>query len=168
MKTLDLKTKYKHLYLPSAKKVEVLQVPRLQFIMVDGAIEKGKSPGSSPSFQEATQAMYGIAYTLKFMLKKRKQNPIDYPVMALEGLWWISNGVFDLTKPDNWLFTLMILQPEIITSDLMEQARDTVRKKRGDDPSLKKVGLEQFEEGWVVQTMHIGPYATEPAPTPTP
>ncbi len=163
MKTLDLKTKYKHLYLPSAKKVEVLQVPRLQFIMVDGAIEKGKSPGSSPSFQEATQAMYGIAYTLKFMLKKRKQNPIDYPVMALEGLWWISNGVFDLTKPDNWLFTLMILQPEIITSDLMEQARDTVRKKRGDDPALKKVRLEQFEEGWVVQTMRIGPYATEPA-----
>jgi hypothetical protein len=163
MKTLDLKTKYKHLYLPSAKKVELLQVPRLQFIMVDGAIEKGKSPGSSPSFQEATQAMYGIAYTLKFMMKKRKQNPIDYPVMALEGLWWISKGVFDLTKPDNWLFTLMILQPEIITSDLMEQARDTVRKKRGDDPSLKKVGLEQFEEGWVVQTLHIGPYATEPA-----
>ena len=83
MKTLDLKKDLKYLYLPSAKKVEILQVPPLQFAMIDGAIEKGEAPGSSPQFQEATQAMYGIAYTLKFMLKKRKPHAVDYPVMAL-------------------------------------------------------------------------------------
>ena len=72
MKTLDLRNDLKHLYAPSAKKVEFIQVPRLQFAMIDGAIEKGYEPGTSPSFQEATPALYGFSYTLKFMLKKHK------------------------------------------------------------------------------------------------
>jgi len=163
MKILDLKKQYKNLYQPSAKKVETVQVPRLQFVMIDGAIEKGRGPGDSPSFQEATQAMYGISYTLKFMLKKRKTNAIDYPVMALEGLWWVENGVFDITVKDNWLYTLMIMQPEVITKDLFEEGLAQVRKKRGDSDALSKLSLEYFEEGLCAQVMHIGPYATEPA-----
>jgi hypothetical protein len=87
MKTLDLKKEFKHLYQPSAKKIEVLQVPKLQFAMIDGAIEKGSEPGKSPSFAEATMALYSIAYTLKFMLKKRKTNAIDYPWR-----WRVSGG----------------------------------------------------------------------------
>lgn len=81
MKTLDLKKDLKYLYMPSARKVEIVKVPKLQFAMIDGAIEKGNEPGNSPGFQDATQALYSISYTLKFMLKKRKDDPIDYPVM---------------------------------------------------------------------------------------
>lgn len=162
MKTLDLKKDLKYLYMPSAKKVEIVQVPRLQFAMIDGAVEKGYGPGNSPSFQEATQALYGISYTLKFMLKKRKSNAIDYPVMALEGLWWVKDGVFDITVKDNWFYTLMILQPDVITNDLFEDGLEQVRKKRGDSPALSKLCLLNFEEGLCMQTMHIGPYATEP------
>jgi len=163
MKILDLKKQYKHLYQPSARKVEVVQVPCLQFAMFDGAIEKGSEPGKSPSFAEATQALYGISYTLKFMLKKRKTNAIDYPVMALEGLWWVEDGMFDITVKDNWFYTLMIMQPNVITKDIFEEGREQVRKKKGDSPYLSKVRLAEFEEGLCMQTMHIGPYATEPA-----
>lgn len=163
MKILDLKKQYKYLYQPSAKKIETVQVPNLQFAMVDGAIEKGQAPGTSPGFQAATMALYGLAYTLKFMLKKRKTNAIDYPVMALEGLWWVEDGFFDITIKDNWYYTLMILQPEIITRELFEEAREQVRKKKGDSEMLSKARLAHFEEGLCVQTMHIGPYATEPA-----
>jgi len=163
MKTLDLKKDLKHLYKPSAKKPVILQVPKLQFAMIDGAIEKGKEPGSSPGFAEAMQALYGISYTLKFTLKKRKTNPIDYPVMALEGLWWVEDGVFDINVKDNYVYTVMILQPDVITHELFEEAREQVRKKKGDLPSLSKVRLADFEEGMCVQIMHIGPYATEPA-----
>jgi len=108
MKLLDLKKQYKHLYQPSAKKIEAVQVPNLQFAMIDGAIEKGSEPGKSPMFAEATQALYSVAYTLKFMFKKRKSNAIDYPVMALEGLWWVEDGFFDIRIKDNWFYTLMI------------------------------------------------------------
>ena len=163
MKILDLKKQYKTLYQPSAKKVEIVNVPRLQFAMVDGAIEKGSEPGKSPTFADATQALYGISYTLKFMLKKRKANPIDYPVMALEGLWWVEDGVFDITIKDNWFYTLMILQPDVITKDIFEEGLKQVREKKGDSPSFSKLHLAEFEEGLCVQTMHIGPYASEPA-----
>src|SRR5512145_409868 len=138
MKALDLKKQFKSLYAPSAKKVEIIQVPPLQFAMLDGAIEKGSEPGKSPSFAEATQALYGISYTLKFMLKKRKTNAIDYPVMALEGLWWAEDGLFDITVKDNWFYTLMILQPEAITPYIFAQGLEQVHKKRGESEMLSK------------------------------
>jgi hypothetical protein len=163
MKTLDLKKQFKTLYQPSAKRIEIVQVPKLQFAMIDGAIEKGYEPGNSSSFQEATQALYGISYTLKFMLKKRKTNAIDYPVMALEGLWWVEDGVFDIAIKDNWFYRLMIMQPEVITQEIFAEGLAQVRKKRGDSPALSKLCLISFEEGLCLQTMHIGPYATEPA-----
>jgi len=163
MKTLDLKKEFKYLYQPSAKKVEIVQVPRLQLAMIDGAIEKGSEPGKSQSFAEATQALYGLSYTLKFMLKKRKTNAVDYPVMALEGLWWVADGKFEIFRKDNWFYTLMIMQPDVITLELFEEAREQVRKKKGDSEMLSKACLAPFEEGLCVQTMHIGPYSTEPA-----
>jgi hypothetical protein len=73
MELLDLKKIYKPLYTPSIKKVELVKVPRLNFLMLDGAIEPGKSPGTSPLFQENMQALYGASYTLKFMIKQRKE-----------------------------------------------------------------------------------------------
>ena len=163
MKVLDLRKQYKYLYQPSAKKIETVQVPCLQFAMIDGAIEKGSEPGKSPLFAEATQALYSMAYTLKFMLKKRKTNAVEYPVMALEGLWWVEDGMFDITVKDNWFYTLMILQPEMITQEIFDEAREQVRRKRGEGVTLSKVHLGMFEEGLCVQVMHIGPYATEPA-----
>ncbi len=163
MKILDLKKDLKYLYAPSAKQIVIVQVPRLQFAMIDGAIEKGEGPSTSSGFQEATSAIYGIAYTLKFMVKKRRTNPIDYPVMSLEGLWWIEGGKFDITRKDNWLYSLMILQPEAITKELFEVAMSEVRRKRGDNPALSKLRLTAFEEGLCTQVLHVGPYADEPA-----
>jgi hypothetical protein len=162
MKTLDLKKQFKHLYQPSAKKIEIAQVTNLQFAMIDGDIEKGSEPSKSPSFADATQTLYSISYTLKFMLKKRKTNAFDYPVMALEGLWWVEDANFDIRVKDNWFYTLMIMQPEVVTAEVFEEARAEVRRKKGDSPLLSKVRLAHFEEGLCVQVMHIGPYATEP------
>jgi hypothetical protein len=163
MKILDLKKSLKSFYQPSAKKPEIIEVPRFQFARIDGVIEKKSEPGKSPAFAEATQALYGISYTLKFMLKKRNVNPIDYPVMALEGLWWVEDGRFDITVKDNWHYTLMILQPEVITPALFAQGLEEIRRKKGGMPALSKLRLGYFEEGLTVQMMHIGPYATEPA-----
>ena len=163
MKTIELKKELKFLYLPSAKKIEIVKVPKLQFIMIDGTIEKGKEPGNSPSFAEATQALYSVAYPLKFMFKKRKTNPIDYPVMPLEGLWGLQDASQDVARKDNWSYTLMLLQPDIVTQDIYSEMLEQVRKKKGDSPALSKLRLAHFEEGICVQVMHIGPYATEPA-----
>ncbi len=154
MKTLDLKKELKHLYQPSAKKIEILDVPRMQFAMIDGAIEKGEAPGTSPGFAEATNALYGISYTLKFMLKQREADPVDYPVMALEGLWWVEDGFFDINVKDNWFYTLMILQPEVITPEIFVEGLARLRKKRGDSPALGR-----FAPG----ILHRRPVRADPA-----
>ena len=163
MQKLDLRKELKHLYNPSARRVEVVDVPRFNFVMIDGVIEPGHGPGSSPGFQEAMQALYGASYTLKFMSKLRKDDPVDYPVMALEGLWWVESGQFSFTRMDNWMYTLMIMHPDHITQAMFEDAVQQVRVKRGDNPTLAHLRWEQFEEGLCMQTMHIGPYASEPA-----
>jgi hypothetical protein len=163
MKALDLKKELKHLYAPSAKKVEILKVPKMQFAMLDGAIEREKEPRNSPGFANATQALYSLSYTLRFMSKKSKTDPVDYPVMALEGLWWVEDGIFDINTKDNWFYRLMILQPDIITKDVFAEGLEQVRKKKGNSPALSKLRLASFEEGLCVQVMHIGPYSTEPA-----
>src|SRR5512147_1883211 len=118
MKKLDLRKTLKHLYQPSARKVELVDVPELQFLMVDGQIEKGKTPGDSPSFVEAVQALFGASYTLKFQSKQRKQDAIDYPVMALEALWWVEDGQFELSKPDNWSWRAVMMQPDQIFHEM--------------------------------------------------
>jgi hypothetical protein len=162
MKKLELKKDFKHLYLPSAKAPQVVDVPTLNFLMIDGAIEAGLEPGSSPLFEENMQALYGAAYTLKFMFKKRAADPVDYPVMALEGLWWVEDGFFDITVKDNWFYTVMIMVPDLVTSDIFTEALAQMRKKKGDQPGFARLRLEPFREGLCVQMMHIGPYATEP------
>ena len=160
---LDLRKDLKVYYSPSAKKVEVVDVPRFQFFMIDGLIEPGCGPGTSPGFQEALQALYGISYTLKFMCKQRTEDPVDYPVMALEGLWWVEGGEFVWGRKDNWAYTVMILQPDLISADLFSAALAQLRKKKGDQPAFSQLRLESFVEGPSIQIMHVGPYDSEPA-----
>lgn len=164
METLDLHKQWKHLYNPSPKKVEMVTVPRFQFAKIDGEIEAGHGPGNSPSFQAAMEALYGISYTLKFSLKQRAENPVDYPVMALEGLWGVEGfdrETFDITQPSGWQYTVMIMQPDLITPEIFEEGLAKLRQKRGDQPAFSLLRLEGFEEGLCIQTMHLGPYATE-------
>jgi hypothetical protein len=162
MKTLDLKKDLKELYSVSSLKVSAIQIPKMQFAMIDGAIEKSQSPGTSPGFQEATEALYGISYTIKYTLKKRKTNAVDYPVMPLEGLWWVQYGVFDIKVKDNWFYTLMILQPDVVTQDIFKDGLAELRRKHGMMPALSKLRLKFLAEGQCMQILHVGPYASEP------
>ncbi len=160
-KVLDLRKQYNAFYQPSAKHAEIVDVPELTFLAVDGRIEPGQAPGTSAGFQNAIQALYGAAYTLKFMSKLRPVDAIDYPVMALEALWWVDDGLFELSKPDNWRWRAMILQPPHITPLLLAEALASLRKKK---PALVTEGLRlvTYREGLCVQMLHVGPYATEP------
>lgn len=162
MEKLDYRKQYKHLYLPSAKKVAVVEVPAFQFAMIDGEIEAGQGPGTSPAFQQALEALYGISYTLKFASKLREADPVDFTVMALEALWWVDGNDFDITRPDNWRWTAMILQPAHITLEMYQDSLAQLRKKKP-SPALDQLRLESFHEGLSLQIMHIGPYAEEPA-----
>jgi hypothetical protein len=182
---LDLKRELKHLYQPSSKDVVLVDVPELQFAMIDGRIEPGMLPGDSPEFASALGALYGISYTLKFMCKKRAVDPVDYTVMALEGLWTTPEGGTDYATSDQWQYTMMIVQPDFVTAEMFGDALTQLRAKRekeagaggagagdgapGGDAAggglamLDRLRLERFREGLSIQIMHVGPYADEPA-----
>ena len=161
MGKLDLRKQYQALYSPSAKEVSLVEVPPFQFAMLDGEIEPDNSPSSSPAFQGALQALYGISYTLKFMSNQRQNHPVDYSVMALEALWWVEGAAFDFKRPQDWRWTAMIMQPPHISQDMFSEALAQLRRKKP-IPAIERLRLETFQEGLCMQIMHIGPYATEP------
>ena len=81
MDKIDFKKEYKDLFKPSAKKASIVEVPKLNYLMIDG---KGSPIGEE--YQQAMETIYPMAYTLKFMAKTSLQR--DFVVNPLEGLWW--------------------------------------------------------------------------------
>ena len=155
MEKIDYKNELKHLYRPTTKKVEIVEVPKMNFIMIDG-----DGGPNHPTFQNAIEVLFPLSYTLKFMIKKSDIG-IDYGVLPLEGLWWADDmSSFIKDKKDDWKWTLMIMQPELITNEMVVEAVNQVRVKKN-PTSLPLVRFESINEGKVAQIMHIGPFSEE-------
>jgi hypothetical protein len=156
MEKIDYKKKLKHLYKASSRKIEIVEVSVMSFLMIDGEGD----PNTSQSFSDAIEALYPLAYTLKFMVKKSDME-IDYGVLPLEALWWADDmSAFTTGKKDSWRWTVMIMQPEFITGEMVQQAINEVERKKN-PVSLPLVRFESFKEGRAAQTMHIGPFSEE-------
>jgi hypothetical protein len=156
MEKIDLKKKLKALYNPTAKEVTLIDIPKMNFIMIDG-----QGSPESKQFMQAMQAMYPVAYTIKF--DKKKTGGPDFMVMALEALWWAEDmKVFmpETADRNKWQWTVIMMQPSFITISDFDKAKEAARKKK-DNPALNRVRFESFTEGKSAQIMYVGPYATE-------
>jgi len=159
---IDHKKQLKHLYHAPTSKVVEVDVPAMNYLMLDG---KG-DPNTALEFQEGVEVLNGLSYALKFASKK---SGLDYAVMPLEGLWWMEEmgkqyGDLDFAADKSlWLWTIMMMQPDPITPEMVEVVTAELRRKKN-PPALDKVRFERFDEGFAVQTMHIGSYDDE-APT---
>jgi hypothetical protein len=153
---VDFKKEMKHLYKPSGKTFEVVDVPPMQFLMIDGHGD----PNTTQEYEDAVEALYGVSYKLKFMSKKELGK--DYVVPSLEGLWWAENMAAFSTQRDKsqWNWTIMVMQPEWITPKMVNAAVQEVEKKKG-LLALSKLRLEMYHEGLSVQIMHTGSYDDE-------
>ncbi|HEX9975514.1 MAG TPA: GyrI-like domain-containing protein [bacterium] len=156
MQKIDLKKDFKHLYNPTSKKVEIVDVPKMNFLMIDGTGD----PNTSQDFKNAVEALFGLSYTIKFMVKK-SELAIDYGVMPLEGLWWADDmSNFTIEDKSDWKWTLMIMQPEFIARGLVDKGIEELRRKK-DPVALSQIRFESFEEGESAQIRHIGPFSEE-------
>ncbi len=156
MKKIDYKKELKSFYKASAKQVEIVDVPAMHFLMIEGQGD----PNVSQSFQEAVEALFSLAYALKFMIKKGEA-AIDYGVMPLEGLWWADDMEdFCVARKDRWKWSLRIMQPEIVDADLVQNARLQVEKKKH-PAALPLVRYASFTEGKAAQILHVGPFSDE-------
>lgn len=141
---IDHRKTLKHFYHPSSKTPSIVDVPVMNYLKVEGS---GKPDG--PQFQQAAGLLYPLAYTLKWMV--RLGSDIDFHVMPMEVLWKVNR------EKKEFSFTMMLMQPEYITADLVAEARVRVRSKVDAD-RLAKVRFEPLVEGTCVQYLHIGAY----------
>jgi hypothetical protein len=162
MAPLDLVKLHQALYAPSAKHPAIVEVPDMAFLMLDGRGD----PATSEAYEAALQALYSVAYTLKFSLKKSDAER-DFKVAPLEGLWWadeVAPTLDELQRDrDAWNWTMMIALPDAVTADEVAEAVRAAARKR-ELPAAPLLRLERFEEGLAAQIMHVGPYSEE-APT---
>jgi DNA-binding PadR family transcriptional regulator len=155
MDKIDFKKELKELYAPKNKDWEFVDVPTMNFLKIDGA----GNPNTSPAYKEAVEALFSVSYTIKFMSKRQLDK--DYGVAPLEGLWYADDmSVFETRDKDAFKWTMMIMQPEWITEEMVSQAVATVKEKKN-PPALPKLRFEPFAEGKSLQLMHIGSYDDE-------
>jgi hypothetical protein len=134
---------------------QVADVPDLQYLMIDG-----HGDPNTPVYVDAVSALYPVAYKLKFASKKYLDR--DYVVMPLEGLWWADDMDTFTTARDKaqWDWTLMIMVPDWITTEMFTDAIEQVGLK--DRPTrLDDLRLEALSEGRCVQALHVGAYDDE-------
>jgi hypothetical protein len=155
MTKIDLKKDLKQFYTASADKISIVEVPPLYFLMAAG---KG-DPNTAPAFQQATETLFRLSFTLKFMLKK--EQGVDYTVMPLEGLWCADDlTAFAEERRDEWKWTLMILQPDFVTKENVVAARELAQQKKN-APPLYDTTFGRHTDGQSAQILHVGPYADE-------
>lgn len=145
MDKFDLTRADRAYYSPPAWPVEAHFGP-LPYLKADG---RG-APGGT-EYTQAVEALFGLAWTLKFAWKARGR---DFVVAKLEGQWWwpdefIGQGP-EAVPRDLWEWTLRIRLPGFVEAPDVEAARG-------------RVAFEVWDEGPCVQILHTGPYATEPA-----
>ncbi len=163
MNKTDFKKTDPELYKGKAGRFDVIDVPALPFLMIDG---KG-NPNTASEYVDAVSALYPLAYNIKFHSKIKLEK--DYVVPPLEGLWWADDmSAFCNDDKDQWQWTMMIRQPDWITADIVEQmkqqvlAKDVKKKDSELNPdALASIRFETYHEGLSVQVLHIGPYSDE-------
>ncbi len=130
MEKIDFKKELKYLYSPTKKEIEIVDVPGMNYLMIEGIGD----PNISQDYKEAIEALYSLSYTLKFMIKKGETS-VDYGVMPLEGLWWADDMIYFIQgNKEKWKWIAMIMQPPFITKELYEEALKQVIKKEFQSP----------------------------------
>ncbi|MGH3736321.1 MAG: GyrI-like domain-containing protein [Micromonosporaceae bacterium] len=155
MTRYDVKRALKQCYAPTNADWALVDVPPQQFIAIDGQGD----PNTSADYARAVAALYAVAYTIKFTSKRSLGR--DFVVGPLEGLWWSDNPeVFTTRAKDAWHWRMLISQPDWITGDLIDEARQAALAKKGLS-TIADVRREALHEGTSAQVLHIGPYDDE-------
>lgn len=155
MTKYDIKRDPKYHYGAKNRTWGLVEVPLQQFIAVEGH----GNPNTSADYTAAVEALFTVAYTIKFDSKQNLGK--DFAVGPLEGLWWADDpSVFVTRDKAAWSWRLMISQPDWVDVAMIERARETAASKK-DSPAIADVHHHALEEGICAQLLHIGSYDDE-------
>jgi hypothetical protein len=154
VQTYDVKKERKNLYAPEPGDFEIIDVPEMGFLMIDGHGD----PNTSLAYREAVQALYAASYAVRAVARKSLGRV--HTVAPLEGLWSADDPeVFRTRDKSAWDWTMMIVQPDWTTVAMVDDALAAAQKKQV--PALDLVRFERYAEGRSAQTLHVGPYDDE-------
>nr|WP_295934800.1 GyrI-like domain-containing protein [uncultured Dyadobacter sp.] len=160
MEKLELTKAFKTYY-SATSRPEVLTFGSTRYLAITG-----KGDPSGEGFQQKIQALYPVAYQLKFDSKARG---MDFAVAKLEGLWWYDEARYhDIAIADapskiprqEWEYRLLIRIPDVITQAEVSSAIESAFAKK-QIRTIREVTLFEMEEGKVVQMLHKGPFDRE-------
>lgn len=155
MQIIDYKAQLRKFYKPSDVSVELVDVPPMNFIMIDGQGD----PESAAAYQQAVEALLSVSIVLKAQIKK--SDGIDYGVMPLEALWWAGDASrFSPERKAEWKWTLMIQQPTPVTIKAFEKGWAEAKKKK-EELEAVPLRFESMKEGRSAQKLHVGPFSEE-------
>lgn len=155
MQTYDLKRERKDLYAPKRRDFEIVDVPGMGFLMIDGHGD----PNTSATYRDAVEVLYTASYAVRAAVKTRGGRV--HTVAPLEGLWSAKDWeAFRTRDKDAWDWTMMIAQPDWITRELVEEALAAAADKKG-LPAFSLIRFERFTEGRSAQILHVGSYDDE-------
>lgn len=145
-------------YRAKAGVFRVLQIPPMQYLMIDGSGD----PNHDASYRQALETLYPVAYKLKFTSKQDLDR--DYVVPPLEGLWWAADMESFSTHRDKtqWQWTMMLRVPAWLGESDVDQALAQAQTKTA-LPAANLLRIEELAEGTCVQTLHLGSYDDEAA-----
>jgi hypothetical protein len=138
-----------------------VDIPELGYLMIDGHGAPEESAAQpSTEFQQSFGAIFPVAYTMKFRLKREG---CFMPILPLEALWYTNEEFgFDMNvPPEQWSWRVLMAVTHEVTQAIFDDAVVEVRRKKGDSEPLSRLRFERWREGRSAQVMHIGPYADE-------
>ncbi|MEH7076497.1 GyrI-like domain-containing protein [Neobacillus drentensis] len=153
---IEYKKTYKQIYLPKTVPV-IIDVPKMPFIMISGS---GDPNGEE--FAKATEALYSLSYAVKMSYKSNEvpDGYYEYTVFPLEGIWDLVDKSKPIEDKSNYKYTIMIRQPDFLTSQLFANFVEKTKKKKS-NPYLEKAEFGELIDGLSCQILHIGPYDNE-------
>ena len=133
MEKLDLAKLHKT-YFTAKTAPEIVDIKTARYLSI-----LGKGDLSSEAFLADIQALYPVAYAIKFGCKALEK---DFTVSKLEGLWWFDEQKFGgLTAAEapqkvprsEWEYRLLVRLPDFVDEKMVGTAVETVVSKKKND-----------------------------------
>ncbi len=152
MEKIDL-TKTDKTYYTAKNEPQIVDVTPYRYLMINGV-----SAPEDPRFLKAIEALYAVAYGVKFLYKSMDK---DFVVPKMEGQWWVEGELpFDQTPREEWHWNIVIPMPDFVRDEHVEEAIQSAVDKK-DLPQISEVEFRALNEGRSVQILHLGSYEEE-------
>ena len=155
MTTVDLRRELPQLYRAAAAPA-LVDVPPLDYLMIDGP----ETPTPRPSTPRPSRRSTPWP-TPSGSPSSGRRDPMDAPVMPLEGLWWVPD-MSTFSVEDKSRVGLDDDDRPVPSGD-RRRRRDCLRGGGAEEAARgdRRVRLERFAEGRAAQILHVGPYSEE-------